>query len=54
MGRGCGRTSGESGKSFLGLQNDSTSYSFASTIHRASKKMLNRLYPAEPEGHWRT
>src|ERR1700730_7486770 len=22
-------------------------------ISPASKKMLNRLYPAEPEGHWR-
>jgi hypothetical protein len=24
-----------------------------SRIVSASTKMLNRLYPAEPEGHWR-
>jgi hypothetical protein len=32
----------------------STNGSFAATISPASTKMLNRLYPAELEGHWRT
>jgi len=39
------------------LKNDdkqpSTDDSFPATIAPASTKMRNRLYPAEPEGHWR-
>jgi hypothetical protein len=41
----------------LNVANDkqpSTNDGFAATILPASTKMLNRLYPAEPEGHWRT
>jgi hypothetical protein len=35
------------------IKEPSTNDVFAATIFAASTKMLNRLYPAELEGHWR-